>query len=71
MFHNKRIPLFSTVLSDENRGIFFVNIVLKIADAIRDGKPVPYRNSDQMSAFFTGGYGIRPYVFCRKLTEYK
>ena len=43
MFHNKRIPLFSMVLSDENRGIFFVNIVLKIADAIRDGKPVPYR----------------------------
>ncbi len=24
-FHNKRIPLFSTVLSGKNRGIFFVN----------------------------------------------
>ena len=24
-FYDKRIPLFSTVLSDENRGIFFVD----------------------------------------------
>ena len=45
-FHNKKEPVFKDFESYENRFFLFTKydyMCRKIADAIRDGKPVPYR----------------------------
>ena len=46
-FYNKQEPVFKDFKFSENRFLLFAKdkfCMPKIADAIRDGKPVPYRD---------------------------